>query len=113
AAFSDGFRSADVMVLGCTHYPLLKTVLHRVIPENVTLVDSAESVALAVWNFLNSGSSRVGPGQFGREGLPHKKQSGSAQLKFFVTDSAEKFRRLGTLFLGREIRDITHVDLKE
>src|SRR5947209_3075836 len=75
-AFSDGFRSADVLLLGCTHYPLLKPLLHRVVPENVTLVDSAESVALAVWNFLNSGSSRVGPGQFGREGLPHKKQSG-------------------------------------
>src|SRR5216684_7176409 len=106
--FTDGFRSADVLLLGCTHYPLLKPLLHRVIPENVTLVDSAESVALAVLNFLNSWTSKVG--QLRTEGVPHKKQSGSAQLKFFVTDSAEKFRRLGTLFLGQEIRDITHVD---
>jgi glutamate racemase len=112
-AFSDGFRSADVLLLGCTHYPLLKPILHRVIPENVTLVDSAESVALAVWNFLNSGTAKIGPGQFGGEGPPHKKQSSGAQLRFFVTDSAEKFRRLATLFLGQEIRDITHVDLKE
>src|SRR5438445_9985725 len=112
-AFGDGFHDADVLVLDCTHYPLLKPVLHRVVPENVTLVDSAESVALAVWNFLNSGTSKVGPGQFGRKGLPHKKQSSGAQLRFFVTDSIDKFRRLGTLFLGQEIRDITHVDLKE
>ena len=38
---------------------------------------------------------------------------GSGSLKFFATDSAEKFRRLGTRFLGREIRDVEHVDLKE
>src|SRR5713226_2514365 len=46
-AFSDGFHSADVLLLGCTHYPLLKPVLRRVAPDNVTLVDSAESTALA------------------------------------------------------------------
>ncbi len=34
-------------------------------------------------------------------------------MRFFVTDSVEKFRRLGTQFLGQEIKDITHVDLKE
>jgi hypothetical protein len=35
------------------------------------------------------------------------------ELRFFVTDSAEKFKRLGALFLGRPIEHITHVDLKE
>src|SRR6266404_1970178 len=54
-AFGDGFRAADVLLLGCTHYPLLKPVLHRVIPSNVTIVDSAESTALAVRNLLNPG----------------------------------------------------------
>src|SRR5881397_1254049 len=44
-AFADGFRSADVLVLGCTHYPLIKTLLHRVAPPHVTIVDSAESTA--------------------------------------------------------------------
>ena len=111
-AFSDGFRAADVLLLGCTHYPLLKPVLHRVIPKNVTLVDSAESIALAVRNFLNSGST-VGPGQSGSDGLQRNHEPAPAQLKFFVTDSVEKFRRLGKLFLGQEILDITHVDLKE
>ena len=37
--FRDRFQSADVLLLGCTHYPLLKQVLHRSVPENVTLVD--------------------------------------------------------------------------
>jgi len=110
-AFGDGFRSADVLLLGCTHYPLLKPVLRRIAPENVTLVDSAESTALAVWNLLNFGTEDLGllKGHAGRT----KKDTTPAQTKFFVTDSVDKFRRLGTLFLGQEIRDITHVDLKE
>ena len=98
-AFGDGFRSADVLLLGCTHYPLLKPVLHRVIPSNVTLVDSAESTALAVSNSLNSGKPQ--------------KVTPRRQIKFFVTDSTEKFQRLGKMFLGREIEEISHVDLKE
>jgi len=46
-AFAGDFRGADVLVLGCTHYPLLKPVLQRLEPR-VTIVDSAESTARAV-----------------------------------------------------------------
>jgi len=99
-AFSDGFRSADVLLLGCTHYPLLRPVLQRVAPPGVTLVDSAESTAMAVRELLNST-------------LATATGTKRDQLKFFVTDSTEKFRRLGRLFVGQEISDITHVDLKE
>jgi glutamate racemase len=111
-AFGDGFRAADVLLLGCTHYPLLKLVLHRVIPKSVTVVDSAESTALAVRNLLNSESEN--PGQF-RDGigLPKQGERRACQIRFFVTDSTEKFRRLGKMFLGKEIEEISHVDLKE
>src|SRR5256884_8422916 len=44
-AFADGFRNADTMVLGCTHYPLLKSLLRRVTPDHVNIVDSAETTA--------------------------------------------------------------------
>src|ERR1700722_8013221 len=47
-AIADGFGDADTMVLGCTHYPLLKPLLHRVTPSHVRIVDSAESTARAV-----------------------------------------------------------------
>src|SRR5882762_8570665 len=47
-AFSDDSHDADVLVLGCTHYPLIKPLLRRVAPEHVTIVDSAESTAHAV-----------------------------------------------------------------
>ncbi len=44
-AFAEGFRDADTLVLGCTHYPLLKPLLHRAAPGHVCIVDSAESTA--------------------------------------------------------------------
>lgn len=44
-AFSDDAHDADVLVLGCTHYPLIKPLLRRVAPEHVAIVDSAESTA--------------------------------------------------------------------
>ena len=94
-AFTDGFDKADTLVLGCTHYPLIKKVLRKAAPGHVKIVDSAESTAQVVAGMLKA---------------PAK---GSASLKFFATDSAEKFKRLGTRFLGREIRDVEHVDLKE
>ncbi len=105
-AFADGFHDADTMVLGCTHYPLLKPLLHRVAPGHVAIVDSAESTAHAVSAHLkellpNSASLKKVPG------------SPVSSLKFFATDSTEKFRRLGQRFLGHTIEDVVHVDLKE
>lgn len=99
-AFSDGFASADVLLLGCTHYPLIKPVLQRVVPPGVTLVDSAESTALAVKEVLSRSAI-------------HKAGATAYQIRFFVTDSIEKFKRLGARFLGRGIEKIEHVDLKE
>lgn len=94
-AFAGDFASADVLVLGCTHYPLLKTVLRRVAPEHVSIVDSAESTARTVAQSIQG------------------EHRGSPSLKFFATDSAEKFQRLGARFLGRAISEVRHVDLKE
>lgn len=100
-AFRDGFLQADVLLLGCTHYPLIKPVLQRVVPPGVTLVDSAESTALAVSDVL-----RV-------QAAANRGSQGNGQIKFFVTDSIEKFQRLGAHFLGCAIENIQHVDLKE
>lgn len=103
-AFTDDFKSADVLVLGCTHYPLIKPLLRRVLPPQVKIVDSAESTAHMVHDLLQHGSAVV-PGEEERRQQP--------RLKFFVTDSVEKFRRLGAQFLGQSIEDVQHVDLKE
>src|SRR5438270_7522252 len=98
-AFTDRFRSADILLLGCTHYPLLKTLLKRVVPDSVTLVDSAESMALAVLDLTASGRSEPGIKQVSGTG-PRAKVD-EDHLSFCVTDSVEKFKRFGSLFLGQ------------
>jgi glutamate racemase len=103
-AFTDGFRSADVLLLGCTHYPLIKPLLRRIVPATVAIVDSAESTAQVVAEQL-----RITPLHNSSE----KERRSLPRLKFFATDSVEKFRRLGGKFLGLPIEDVQHVDLKE
>jgi glutamate racemase len=103
-AFTGDFESADVLVLGCTHYPLLKPLLHRLVPSHVNIVDSADSTARVVSQLLRQGL----PG-----GSSESERRRTPRLKFFVTDSVEKFRRLGEQFLGRPIEDVEHVELKE
>jgi glutamate racemase len=102
-AFSDGFVDADVLVLGCTHYPLLKPLLRRVAPRHVKIVDSAESTAHTVASRL---AQLVPP-------LAHEERRAAPRLQFFATDSVEKFQRLGQSFLGHPVKDVLHVDLKE
>ena len=113
-AFSEdagnGNDDADVLVLGCTHYPLIKPLLRRVAPEHIAIVDSAESTAQDVARQLG----RRLPLKI--EPLPPSAKSerrGVPELKFFATDSAEKFRKMGTRFLGLPVEDVVHVDLKE
>jgi glutamate racemase len=104
-AFADGFGDADALVLGCTHYPLLRPLLRRVVPSHVSIVDSAESTAHAVARHLRALLPASSAVLEERRALP--------RLKFFATDSVEKFRRLGERFLGHPIEEVQHVDLKE
>ncbi|MFP5286207.1 MAG: glutamate racemase [Thermoanaerobaculia bacterium] len=76
----------DTLVLGCTHYPLLKPVLQRVAGPDVTLVDSAEAVAETVAEGL------------AERGLEAGDQPPASHL--CVTDAGEGFRRLATRILG-------------
>jgi glutamate racemase len=103
-AFVDGFKSADVLVLGCTHYPLIKPLLRRVLPADVAIVDSAESTAKVVEDLLRR-SPLAKPDEPERRGVP--------RITFFATDSVQKFQRLGSLFLGRELGEVQHLDMAE
>jgi len=96
-------RDADVLLLGCTHYPLIKPLLRRVAPEHVAIVDSAESTAQEVARHLGCEL----------EYLSKAEAKSIPRVKFFATDSAEKFRKMGTRFLGLPVEDVLHVDLKE
>jgi len=85
---------ADVLLLGCTHYPLLKPLLRRVAPERMKIVDSAESTAKAVKQWMSAEVEEAG------------------SVRFFATDSVEKFRKAGEKFMGRAIENVVHVELE-
>jgi glutamate racemase len=95
----------DTIILGCTHYPLLREVIEQAVgelwPRNTPLViDSAEVTAHAVLRELEAA---------GRQ-LTSTVDSGP-RTKFYATDSVTKFRQLGSRFLGQPIGEVELVDL--
>jgi glutamate racemase len=86
-------KKIDTLILGCTHYPLLKQVLHNVMGPKVQLVDSAQEVALQVKDVLTRGRilrTRLKPGQH----------------QFIVTDEPKQFQRLAMRFLGGGVKNV-------
>ena len=86
-------RAIDTLVLGCTHYPLLKPLLQELVGSEIPLVDSAEAMAektartLAKMDLLNP--SRTGP-----------------EYHFYVSDLPLRFQSIGERFLGRALPDV-------
>jgi glutamate racemase len=104
--------TADTLVLGCTHYPLLRPLIERAAPRGITVIDSAESTAEAAARLINTGC-HIQPGDA-------QAASGSAgshptivepEIHCFATDSVDKFERLGSRFLGRPTGKVELVDL--
>jgi len=80
----------DTLILGCTHYPLLKQTLKSILGPDVFLVDSAQEVALELQGLL------------AREGLLNASRHKAKNL-FLVSDGPDHFRKLAGKFLGQEI----------
>ncbi len=92
--------SPDCLVLGCTHFPVLKDAISRIAGPRVRLVDSAETTAIAVEQLLTERGLARG-------------RSGARTQRFLATDSPERFARVGEIFLGAKIApaDVELVDL--
>ncbi|MFL6245460.1 MAG: glutamate racemase [Thermoanaerobaculia bacterium] len=84
----------DTLVLGCTHYPILRGTIEQVVGGAVAIVDSAETTALTVKEALAS-TSRVS----------------QPSRQFLVTDAEERFRRIAGEFLAQEIEHLELVSL--
>jgi glutamate racemase len=88
----------DTLVLGCTHYPLLKQTLQEVVGPDVRLVDSAQETAKAV-------ASRLEEYQLLCQTVPVQPP------RYFVTDIPDRFKRVGGAFLGEELHGVETVSL--
>ncbi len=90
---------ADTLVLGCTHYPLLKDVIARVVGDKVTLVDSARETALVVEGILEERKLA------NESGAP-------AKIHVYVSDVPYLIKEVGERFLGRPIESIERVSFQ-
>jgi glutamate racemase len=91
-------QQVDTLVLGCTHYPLLKPLLNQVMGDGVTLIDSAEETAAETAAVL------------AQRGL-HRQGLGKPTLRFVASDAPEQFLRVGQRFLGAAIDRVEKLTL--
>jgi glutamate racemase len=89
--------NVDTVILGCTHYPLIRPIFQRVFGRDVTLVFSAEETAREVAETL------------ARKGVEHD-PSREGTYRFLTTGDPAGFRRMGVRFLQLPISDVEHVE---
>ena len=90
-------KKIDTIILGCTHYPLLKETIKKVIGKKINIIDSANAVALAVRKLLTEKNLL--------------KVGGKSAYKFYVSDGPDKFKNIGSKFLGKKILTVKKVEI--
>jgi glutamate racemase len=88
----------EKLVLGCTHYPVLKDVIRNVMGVEIELIDSGETTAEKVFMILN------------RQGW-FRESGNREQDEFYATDSPERFKKIGEIFLKRTLNKVSAVSL--
>lgn len=88
-------KKIDTLVLGCTHYPILKKIIQQTVGNEVTLVDSAQSVTNELEKILSPETTETGCD------------------KFYVSDNEDKFRKIASRILEKEIESLINVKLGE
>lgn len=91
----------DTVLLGCTHFPVFKPLLSKLLPANVKVVDSADATAAALLELLAQAS------------LLKRGASSSGSVRYLVTDSVKRFQSVGEIFLNESLSstDIELVDV--
>ena len=88
----------DSLILGCTHYPLLKDVISKIYPE-INIVDPAKETALDLEKILEENNLLENDAEKGNE------------VEYYVTDGEDKFKEVGTMFLGKNIKKVNLIKL--
>jgi glutamate racemase len=84
----------DVLLLGCTHFPVFKKIIETHVDNSITIVDSAECTSYFSYNVLNN------------KNILNKNLT-TPSVQYYVTDSPNRFKQVGKLFLDLEIDNIT------
>jgi glutamate racemase len=91
-------KKIDTLVLGCTHYPLLRETLEKNVGGNVVLIDSAKAAAQEVKNILKKTCLLADV-------------KGKKFLKFYVSDNPEKFQTIGSRFFSKKISGVKKIKM--
>lgn len=100
--YLDEFSEEDAVLLGCTHFPVFKTMLSQILPKGVAIVDSAQATALSLHEILRD------------KNLLNDHPIVPSKVNYLVTDSVNRFQKVGEIFLGEplSIEDIELVDVR-
>lgn len=92
----------DTLVMGCTHYPLLRSTLKRIMGDDVTLINPAYETALELKDLLEKDDITCVPGAADAE-----------KYRFFVSDMAEKFTDFATSILPYDVTETRKINIEE
>jgi len=97
--YLSGIKEEDAVLLGCTHFPVFKSLLVELLPPGVAIVDSAQATAQALYKELQAYDLI-------------NDSVNEAKINYLVTDSVQRFQKVGEIFLGSTLRqeDIELVD---
>ena len=87
----------DTILLGCTHFPVFKPLLTKMLPKSVKIVDSALATADALYKLLET------------ESLLLTSENSFKSTKYLVTDSVARFKKVGKIFINQ---DLQHTDVE-
>ncbi len=96
--------SPDALVLGCTHYPLLRGEIEALAPRTTTVIDSAEATAATVARAVRALGYSLPDNDSAAAPAP-------PPIRFFATDGVDRFRTLGSRFLGEPVESVQSIDL--
>jgi glutamate racemase len=92
--------NVDTLVMGCTHYPLLRKVVADIMGSSVTLINPAKETAIELMEILHY------------NGLNAESNS-QTKYEYYVSDNPDKFSRVGNSFLNRDITNIKKIDIEK
>ena len=96
-------QNIDTLVLGCTHYPLLRNMIGKLMGDEVTLVNPAYETAVSLGELLEEKGLAAG----------NENRYASEMYDFYVSDAAEKFKKFANSILPFRIENISQINIEE
>lgn len=96
-------QNIDTLVLGCTHYPLLRNMIGKLMGDEVTLVNPAYETAVSLGELLEEKGLAAG----------NENRYASEMYDFYVSDAAEKFKKFANSILSFRIENISQINIEE